>query len=60
MAVPDGIGNGDPETNRTGIIPGSVRCLVAASRRFKIRVIKIKEDKFNERESQGINVRLRR
>jgi hypothetical protein len=34
--------------------PGSVRCLVAGS-----RVIKNKEDKFNEYESQGINVRLR-
>jgi hypothetical protein len=55
MAVADGVGNGDPETSRAGIIPGSVRCLVAAS-----RVIEIKEDKFNERESQGINVRLRR
>jgi hypothetical protein len=54
MALSGEVGNSHPETSRTGVIPGSVRCLAAAS-----QVIKIKKDKFNEYESKRINVRLR-
>ena len=54
MAVSDDVGSSHPETSWTGVIPRFGSLLVAAS-----RVIKNKEDKFNEYESQGINVRLR-